>query len=123
MKFTIYHNPRCRKSREALQLLKEKNIKFKVVKYLDQNFDKQSLGKVLDIIGKKPSDALRKNEEIWKKQLNSKNISEDEILELMIQHPKLIERPIVVYGNKGVIARPLENLMDFIDKYKTISVQ
>ena len=69
MKLTIYHNPRCRKSREALQLLEEKNIKFKVVKYLDQNFDKQSLGKVLDIIGKKPSDALRKNEEIWK--LNS----------------------------------------------------
>tara|TARA_B100001778_G_scaffold301690_1_gene277875 strand:- start:2965 stop:3318 length:354 start_codon:yes stop_codon:yes gene_type:complete len=117
MRFTIYHNPRCRKSREALQLLKEKNIKFKVVKYLDQNFDKQSLGKVLDIIGKKPSDALRKNEEIWKKQQNCKNIGEDEILELMIQHPKLIERPIVVYGNKGVIARPLENLMDFIDKY------
>ena len=69
MRFTIYHNPRCRKSREALQLLKEKNIKFKVVKYLDQNFDKQSLGKVLDIIGKKPSDALRKNEEIWKLSL------------------------------------------------------
>ena len=117
MKLTIYHNPRCRKSREALQLLEEKNIKFKVVKYLDQNFDKQSLGKVLDIIGKKPSDALRKNEEIWKKQLNSKNISEDEILELMIQHPKLIERPIVINGNKGVIARPLENLMDFIGKH------
>jgi len=117
MRFTIYHNPRCRKSREALQLLEEKNIKLKVVKYLDQNFDKQSLGKLLDIIGKKPSDALRKNEEIWKKHLNRKNIGEDEILELMIQYPKLIERPIVVYGNKGVIARPLENLIDFINNY------
>lgn len=117
MRFTIYHNPRCRKSREALQLLEEKNIKFKVVKYLDQNFDKQSLGKVLDIIGKKPSDALRKNEEIWKKQQNCKNIGEDEILELMIQHPRLIERPIVVCGNKGVMARPLENLIDFINNY------
>ena len=117
MRFTIYHNPKCRKSREASQLLEEKNIKFKVVKYLDQNFDKQSLGKLLDIIGKKPSDALRKNEEIWKKHLNRKNIGEDEILELMIQYPKLIERPIVVYGNKGVIARPLENLIDFINNY------
>ena len=117
MKFTIYHNPRCRKSREASQLLEEKNIKFKVVKYLDQNFDKQSLGKVLDIIGKKPSDALRKNEEIWKKQLNVENIGEDEILELMIQYPKLIERPIVVYGDKGIMARPLENLIDFINKH------
>ena len=117
MRFTIYHNPRCRKSREVLKFLEEKNIKFKVVKYLDQNFDKQSLKKVLDIIGKKPSDALRKNEEIWKKQLNSKNIGEDKILELMIQHPQLIERPIVVHGNKGVMARPLENLIDFINNY------
>lgn len=117
MKFTIYHNPRCRKSREALQLLEEKNIKFKVVKYLEQNFDKQSLRKVLDIIGKKPSDTLRKNEEIWKKQLNGKNIGEDEILELMIQYPKLIERPIIVHENKGVLARPLENLIDFINKH------
>ena len=117
MTFTIYHNPRCRKSREALQLLEKKNIKFKVVKYLDQNFDKQSLRKLLDIIGKKPSDTLRKNEEIWKKHLNRKNIGEDEILELMIQYPKLIERPIFVYGNKGVIARPLDNLIDFINIY------
>ena len=117
MKFTIYHNPRCRKSREALQLLEEKKLKFEVVKYLEQNFDKKSLRKVLGLIGKKPSEALRKNEEIWKKHLNRKNIGEDEILELMIQYPKLIERPIVVYGNKGVIARPLENLIDFINNY------
>ena len=115
MEFSVYHNPRCRKSREALQLLEHKNIKFKVIKYLEQNFNKQSLGKILNIIGKKPSDALRKNEEIWKKQLNNKNLSEDEILDLMIQYPKLIERPIVVYGNKGVIARPVEKLIDFIN--------
>ena len=116
MKYTIYHNPRCRKSREALQLLEEKNIKFKVVRYLEQNFDIKSLGKVLDIIGKKPSDALRKNEEIWKKQLNGKKIGEEKILKLMIKYPKLIERPIIINGNKGVIARPLKNLIDFIDK-------
>ena len=117
MKFTIYHNPRCRKSREAIQLLEKKKLNFKVVKYLEQNFDKKSLGKVLNIIGKKPSDALRKNEEIWKKQLNVENIGEDEILELMIQYPKLIERPIVVYGDKGIMARPLENLIDFINNH------
>lgn len=117
MKFIIYHNPRCRKSREALQLLEEKNLEFEAVKYLEQNFDKQSLGKLLNIIGKNPSDALRKNEEIWKKQFSGKNISEDEILDLMIQYPKLIERPIVIYGNNGVIARPLDNLMVFINKH------
>ena len=78
---------------------------------------KQSLEKLLDVIGKKPSEALRKNEEIWKKQFSSKKIGEKEILKLMIKYPKLIERPIVISGNKGVIARPLENLMDFIDKH------
>ena len=117
MKYNIYHNPRCRKSREALQLLEEKNIKFKVINYLEELFDKQSLEKILDVIGKKPSEALRKNEEIWKKQFSSKKIGEKEILKLMIKYPKLIERPIVISGNKGVIARPIENLMDFIDKY------
>ena len=117
MEFTIYHNPRCRKSREALQLLEEKNLKFKIVNYLEQNFDKESLLIVLGIIGKKPSNVLRKNEEIWKKQLSVKNIGEDEILELMIQNPKLIERPIVICGDKGVMARPLENLKDFLNKH------
>ena len=117
MKYTIYHNPRCKKSRDALQLLKKKNIKFRVIKYLEEVFDKQSLEKVLYVIGKKPSEALRKNEEIWKKRFSGKKIVEEEILKLMIQYPKLIERPIVIYGNKGVIARPLEKLMDFIDKY------
>ena len=117
MKYTIYHNPRCKKSRDALQLLKKKSIKFKVINYLEELFDKQSLEKILDVIGKKPSEALRKNEEIWKKQFSSKKIGEKEILKLMIQYPKLIERPIVISGNKGVIARPLENLMDFIDKH------
>ena len=117
MKYTIYHNPRCRKSREALQLLEEKNIKFKVINYLKEVFDKQSLEKVLDVIGKKPSEALRKNEEIWRKQFSGKKIGEEEILKLMIKYPKLIERPIVIFGNKGVIARPLENLIDFIDMH------
>ncbi|MDA9660465.1 arsenate reductase (glutaredoxin) [Flavobacteriaceae bacterium] len=117
MKYTIYHNPRCRKSREALQLLEEKNIKFKIINYLKEVFDKQSLEKVLDVIGKKPSEALRKNEEIWRKQFSGKKIGEEEILKLMIKYPKLIERPMVINGNKGVIARPLENLMDFIDNH------
>jgi arsenate reductase len=117
MKYTIYHNPRCKKSRDALQLLKKKNLKFNVINYLKEVFDKQSLEKVLDVIGKKPSEALRKNEDIWRKQFSGKKIGEEEILKLMIKYPKLIERPMVINGNKGIIARPLENLMDFIDKY------
>lgn len=116
MKYTIYHNPRCRKSREALNLLEEKDIKFEVVNYLEQNFDKQTLLKVLELIGKKPSEILRKNEAIWKHQFSDKKLDEDQIVELMISNPKLIERPIVTTENLGVLARPIENLIDFIDK-------
>ena len=75
---------------------------------MEEFFDKQSLEKILDVIGKKPSEALRKNEEIWKKQFSSKKIGEKEILKLMIKYPKLIERPIVINKNKGIVGRPPE---------------
>ena len=114
MNYIIYHNPRCRKSREALKLIEEKNKKFTVIKYLEDNFDEKSLKKVLEIISKKPSEILRKNEEIWKKQFSNKNLSEDQILAIMIKNPNLIKRPIVTLGKKGIVARPIEKLVDFI---------
>tara|TARA_B100001029_G_C15058701_1_gene456549 strand:+ start:2599 stop:2952 length:354 start_codon:yes stop_codon:yes gene_type:complete len=114
MNYIIYHNPKCRKSREALKLIEEKNKKFTVIKYLEDNFDEKSLKKVLEIISKKPSEILRKNEEIWKKQFSNKNLCEDQILAIMIKNPKLIERPIVTLGEKGIVARPIEKLIDFI---------
>ena len=91
MNYIIYHNPKCRKSREALKLIEEKNKKFTVIKYLEDNFDEKSLKKVLEIISKKPSEILRKNEEIWKKQFSNKNLSEDQILAIMIKNPNLIK--------------------------------
>ena len=114
MNYIIYHNPRCRISREALKLIKEKNKNFTVIKYLDDNFDEKSLNKVLEIISKKPSDILRKNEEIWKKQFSNKNLGEDQILAILIKNPKLIERPIVTFGKNGIVARPIEKLIDFL---------
>ena len=116
MKLTIYHNPRCRKSREALQLLEKKKLEFEVVKYLEQNFNVASLAKVLKMIGKKPSEVLRKNEAMWKKEFSHKNLNEQQILQLMTDYPKLIERPIVTDGKVGVLARPLENLVNFLEE-------
>ena len=116
MSLTVHHNPRCRKSREVIQYLKQNDLSFEIVKYLDQSFDKNTLSDVLKKIDRKPSEILRKNEVLWKKEYASKNLSEDEILELLVKQPKLIERPIVTTTDKGVLARPIENLMEFLNK-------
>lgn len=116
MSLTIYHNPRCRKSREAIRFLEEKGVSFNIVKYFDQPFDVNSLGEVLKKIDMKPSEILRRNEILWKKEYDCKNLSEDQILELLVEQPRLIERPIVTVGNKGVLARPIESLIEFLNQ-------
>lgn len=114
MEFTLYHNPRCKKSREVFQYLKEKGILFETVKYLDKKLDPKALAAILSKINLKPSEILRKNELLWKKDFSSKNLSEDQILKLLVDNPKLIERPIVTSPESGVLARSLENLVDFL---------
>ena len=113
-KYTIYHNPRCRKSREALQFLKETDHEGEEVRYLETPFTKELLQKVLNQIELQPSAILRKNESEWKSIPNRTSLNEDEILNCLVKYPKLIERPIVLIGNKGVLARPLENLILFL---------
>ena len=114
MEITIYHNPRCRKSREAIQYLEENNINFEVIKYLEDNLNEKELSDILTKVGKKPSEVLRKNETLWKTEFKNKNLGEKEILTILVKHPKLIERPIIISDDTGVIARPLENLVEFL---------
>ena len=116
MSLTVYHNPRCRKSREVVQYLEQNDLSFEIVKYLDQSFDKNTLGDVLKKIDRKPSEILRIKEALWKKEYASKDLSEDQIIQLLVEQPKLIERPIVTTTDKGVLARPIENLMEFLNK-------
>ncbi|QLG47137.1 arsenate reductase (glutaredoxin) [Costertonia aggregata] len=106
----IYHNPRCRKSREGLQLLEKSGKEFEVIKYLEEIPTKEELREVLDCLGITPENLVRKNETIWKENYRGKLLSNEQILDAMIAHPKLIERPIVVNGNKAVIGRPAENI-------------
>lgn len=110
----IYHNPRCRKSREALQLLQEQNIDHQVILYLETPLNKKELKGLLKKIQLQPSDILRKNEAQWKALPDRKTMSEAEILVALVSFPKLIERPIVIDENSGVLARPIENLIDFL---------
>lgn len=106
----IYHNPRCRKSREGLELLEKSGRDFEVIKYLENIPTKEELRSVIGYLGISPENLVRKNEAIWKENYRGKLLSGDEILDAIILNPKLIERPIVVNGHKAAIGRPVENI-------------
>ena len=111
---TIYHNPRCRKSREGLALLEESGEKFEVVKYLEEPINEKELNTIISKLGIKPIDLIRTNESIWKSDYKDKELSDEQIIKAMVKNPKLIERPIVVNNNKAVIGRPKELILDII---------
>ena len=104
----IYHNPRCRKSREALALLNEKGLQPEVIEYLNEVPSEEELSALLKQLGMKAEDLIRKGEAIFKEEFKGKALSEAEWIKAMVTHPKLIERPIVVNGQKAVVARPAE---------------
>ncbi|MBV7441419.1 arsenate reductase (glutaredoxin) [Weeksellaceae bacterium TAE3-ERU29] len=107
---TIYHNPRCSKSRAGVEYLESKGKEFEIIKYLDQNLSEEELKDLIKKLGIKPIDLVRKNEAIWKENYKDKDLSDDEIIQAMAENPKLIERPIIVNGDKAVIARPTEKI-------------
>ena len=112
----IYHNPRCRKSREAIEFLKNKKLDYQIIYYLDNHLTSKELKSIIEKIKLKPSDIIRKNEKDWKEIPNRNDLSENEILRILVLNPKLIERPIVINENSGVLARPLENLFQFLGR-------
>ncbi|MCL4114039.1 UNVERIFIED_CONTAM: hypothetical protein GTU68_062134 [Idotea baltica] len=110
----IFHNPRCRKSREGLAILEESNKKYEVVKYLETIPTKSELTKIISLLGITAQDLVRKGEPVWKEKYKGKDFSEEEIIDIMLAYPKLIERPIVVNGDKAVIGRPPQNILNII---------
>ncbi|MDT0558799.1 arsenate reductase (glutaredoxin) [Ichthyenterobacterium sp. W332] len=111
---TIYHNPRCRKSREGLQFLENSGQLFDIIKYLDDVPSASELKKIIAKLDIKPIDLIRKNEALWKAEFKGKTLSDSEIIFAMVKNPKLIERPIIINGNKAVIGRPTENINDIL---------
>ncbi|MCK0156655.1 arsenate reductase (glutaredoxin) [Cellulophaga sp. F20128] len=109
----IYHNPRCSKSRQGLQLLQDSGKEFEVVQYLKDTPTKKELVHIIELLNCTPLTLVRKNEAIWKENYKGKALTNDQIIEAMLTHPKLIERPIVINGDKAVIGRPTE-LIDTI---------
>ncbi|WP_406683939.1 arsenate reductase (glutaredoxin) [Seonamhaeicola sp. MEBiC1930] len=110
----IYHNNRCSKSRLGLAALEEAGKDFEIIKYLENIPSKEELQEIINLLGIKPIELIRKNEAIWKQNYKGKDLSESEIITAMIENPKLIERPIVINGDRAVIGRPTEKIFDII---------
>lgn len=111
---TIYHNPRCTKSREGLCELEILNQPFQLRKYLDEPFTKDELEEVIKKLNIKPIELVRTKESIWVENYKNKTLTDAEIINAMLANPKLIERPIVVKGDKAIIARPKEKIKELL---------
>ena len=108
----IYHNPRCRKSREALQILQESGKDFEIIEYLKESLSFNEVKAIIDLLDIPPIKLLRKNEAVWKENFKNKELNENEVIEAMVTFPKLIERPIVINGELAVIGRPPEKIKE-----------
>ena len=112
---SIYHNPRCSKSRQTLQLLEEKGISPEIVLYLETPPDRATLQGLLDKLSISPRQLLRKSEADYKENnLKDPSLSDEQLLDFMLKYPKLIERPIVVNGDKAALGRPPESVLEIL---------
>ncbi len=108
----IWHNPRCSKSRQTLQLLQDNGIEPRVRKYLDDPPSEEQLDEVLNLLGMKPKELVRTKEDVFKELgLKKSELSREEWLKVMVENPKLIERPVVIYGQQAAVGRPPENVL------------
>lgn len=110
----IYHNPRCRKSRETLSILQDSEVDFEIRKYLDDPPTKEELTAVLEKLDIRPLTLIRKREDVFKNQYQGKDLSDEEWIEVLVAHPRLIERPIVIKGDRAIIGRPPENVRELL---------
>ena len=115
MSVEIYHNPRCSKSRQTLQLLKDHGVEPEIVEYLKTPPDRATLERSLDMLGLEPRDLMRKKEQEYKENnLADPNLTRDQLIDAMLAHPKLIERPIVIKDGKAALGRPPEQVLEVI---------
>lgn len=104
---TIYHNPRCEKSRECLAYLEKSNKSFEIVKYLDNPISEEKLIEIITKLNIPAIELVRTKEKIWIEQYKGKPLTEEDVITAILENPILMERPVVVYNDKAIIARPL----------------
>lgn len=115
MKVTIYHNPRCSKSRQTLQLLSEQGVETEVINYLDTPPTAAELERILKMLGLEPRELMRQKEaEYAELGLDDPTLSRSALIAAMVQHPRLIERPIVIRGKQAAIGRPPEKILEIL---------
>ena len=115
MTVTIYHNPRCSKSRQTLELLRRQGLEPAIIEYLKTPPDRDELNGILTLLGLSPRDLMRKKEDAYKANgLDAGNLSDDQLLDALIEHPVLMERPVVLANGKAAIGRPPENVLEIL---------
>ncbi len=113
--WTIFHNPRCSKSRAALSMIEESGEAIRVVNYLQHPPTKAELEKALTLLGMEPNEIVRRGEAVFRELgLADRDLDRDQWLEILLEHPKLIERPIVIRGQRAVIGRPTERVRELL---------
>lgn len=111
---TIYHNPRCGKSREGLAFIQSLHVEYELVKYLETPLSNKKLKEIIKKLNLKPIELVRIKESVWISQFKGKNLTDEQIIQAMVEHPILIERPIVINGDKAIIARPFEKIKEIL---------
>ena len=112
---TIYHNPRCSKSRQTLALLTQQKVEPNIVKYLEAPPSEETLRDILKKLGMKPRELMRKGEKEYKELgLEDASLTDDQLIRAMVEHPRLIERPIVLKDDKAALGRPPEQVLDIL---------
>ncbi len=115
MTITLYHNPRCSKSRQALELLREHGTEPNVIEYLRTPPSREQLKDILQLLGIGPRALLRRGEEEYAAlNLDNPALSDDAVIDAMVSHPKLIERPIFIHDGKAIIGRPPERVLEIL---------
>ncbi len=112
----ILHNPRCGKSRNCLAIFDQKNIDYQIIKYLENPLTKEDIVNLLKKLSILPLELVRQKETIWVEQFKNKSLTDDDIINALVQFPILIERPIIIDGDKAIIAREEEKILDFLNQ-------
>lgn len=111
---TLYHNPRCSNSREALRLLEETGETIEVVKYLENPPTRRELLQIIELLKIKPIELVRTKEQLWKENFKGKELSDEQVVEAMVNFPILIERPIAINGTHAIVGRPPIKVLEIL---------
>lgn len=111
---TIYHNPRCSKSRQSIAFMEQEGVAYKIIKYLDADLNETDLKAILQKLNYAPIQLVRTKDSLWKDNFEHHNYEDEEIIKIMVKNPQLIERPIVVNGSRAIIARPTEKINELL---------